>query len=67
MGRRCEDARIEDRVDPLPAQVVVTTARRFEWLEKQTDMKVVAGGRFELYSIHPIRVPVVLASTGAPE
>jgi len=45
-GHRCDDARIEDRLDLLPAQAVVTTARKFERLEKQTDMKVVAGAGF---------------------
>jgi len=45
-GRRCDDARIEDRVDLLPAQAMVTPARKIERLEKQTDMKVVAGARY---------------------
>jgi len=30
-------------VDLLPAQAMVTPARKIERLEKQTDMKVVAG------------------------
>ena len=33
-------------VDLLPAQAMVTPARKIERLEKQTDMKVVAGARF---------------------
>jgi len=44
---------------------MVTPARKIERLEKQTDMKVVAGGRYELYSAYPIRVPAVLASVTA--
>jgi len=47
-GRRCGDARIEDRVDLLPAQAMVTPARKIEGLENQTDMKVVAGARLRL-------------------
>jgi len=47
-GRRCDDARIEDRVDLLPAQAMVTPARKIERLEKQTDMKVVAGAGYLL-------------------
>ena len=64
-GRRCDDARKEDRVDLLPAQAMITPAPKIERLEKQTDMKVVAGGRYELYSAYPIRVPAVLASVTA--
>ena len=48
-------------MDLLPAQAMVTPARKTERLEKQTNMKVVAGARFELYSAYPIRVPAVPA------
>jgi len=33
-------------VDLLPPQAMVTPARKIERLEKQTDMKVVAGARY---------------------
>ena len=41
---------------------MITPARKIERLEKQTDMKVVAASRFELYSTYPIRVQAVPAS-----
>ncbi len=49
------NARVEGRL----------TISREEFLEeKQIDIKLVAGGRFELYSVYPIRILAVPASVG---
>ena len=50
-------------MDLLPAQAMVTPARKIERLEKQTDMKVVAGARFEVYSAYSIGVSAVPATS----
>ena len=61
-GRRCDDARTEDRVDLLPAQAMVTPARKIERLEKQTDMKLVAAAGLRLIARSSFRSRALTAA-----
>jgi len=58
------DGRLVLRPDAANARFEGTlTLSHEEFLkEKQVDIKMVAGGRYELYSVYPICVPVVPAS-----